>query len=196
MLVLGITGGIGTGKSYIASCFKRLGFPVFDADACVHKLMEKDKKAIQAIERVFPEAVVDHRVVRAKLRHIVQKNKDALSKLEAILHPLVREEERRFLRKSRAMRKRLACLEIPLLFETGADALCDVVLVTHVPEYIQRQRVLKRPGMTEEFLAYIKTIQSSQREKCQKADLIIDTSKGKAYNFQYVKRIVKRLLEK
>lgn len=194
MLVIGLTGGIGTGKSFVASCFKRLHYPVFDADACVHELMAKNGKAVAAIKKVFPDAVKKGAVDRKELRSIVKKNEKELKKLEAILHPLVREEELRFLQKCRRLRVKLAVLEIPLLFESGADALCHVVVSTWVKPKHQERRVLKRPGMTKDFLTFIKKQQLEQQERVEKSDVVIDTSLSKAYSFSQVRKLISGLV--
>lgn len=194
MITIGVTGSIGTGKSYISSCFKRLGYPVFDADDYVHQLMKKNQQVIEEIREIFPDAVVNNQVKRENLRPFVKGNPKELKKLEAILHPKVREAEKRFLQKCRMMRCKVAVLDIPLLFETGADILCDYVLVTYVNQRIQQSRVLKRGKMSQEFLDYIKQLQMQQDSKMAMADMVIDTSRSKSYNFKKVKAIVTSLI--
>ncbi len=196
MLTIGVTGSIGTGKSFITSCFARLGFPVFSADKCVHRLMQKNTHVIAEIAQAFPTAIIKNQISRNKLRELVKGKPKEFKKLEAILHPIVREEEQRFVQKCKRMRCKLAVLDIPLLFETGAEVLCDKVIVTYVSEKIQKVRVLKRGKMGEEFLEYIKKLQMDQLEKCEQADLVIDTGRSKAYNFKVVKNVAKDLITK
>lgn len=193
MMIIGITGSIGTGKSFISSCFKRLGFPVFNADNYVHKLMRQHPYVIAEIQKHFPKAVEDQNVNRDILRSLVKGKAAELKKLEAILHPLVRDAEYRFIRKCRKLRTKLAIMDIPLLFETGADTLCDIVIVTRVDQKIQQNRVLRRGKMGKDFLEYIRKLQLEQQEKCKKADLVIDTSRSKAYNYRKVKEIAQKL---
>jgi dephospho-CoA kinase len=150
MLVIGLTGGIGMGKSAAAQHFASRGIPVFSADDCVHRLYEGE--AVAAIEAAFPGATRDGRVDRKLLAAQVTGHSERLRKLESIVHPMVVKAEVDFLRKQETKGARMAVLEIPLLFETGAEKRVDVTIVMSAPKEVQRERVLARPGMTAEEL--------------------------------------------
>ncbi|MBV9115766.1 MAG: dephospho-CoA kinase, partial [Acetobacteraceae bacterium] len=152
MRVIGLTGGIGMGKSTAAAFFRRARIPVFAADAAVHRLQARGGRALRPIARAFPGTVRDGVLDRGLLRNAVLGDRAALSRLEAILHPMVRAEERAFLARARRAGHRLAVLDIPLLFETGGHARMDAVVVASAPEAVQRERVLARPGMSPERL--------------------------------------------
>ncbi len=172
--VLGLTGSIGMGKSATADIFRRLGAPVHDADAAVHALYAG--RAAPLIEEAFPGTVANGIVDRAKLGAAVLGHPERMKQLEAIVHPLVREEEEAFLRRV-ARPASLAVLDIPLLFETGAEARCDAVLVVSAPADVQRERVLRRPGMTEEKFKAILAKQMPDAQKRARAHFILDTSR-------------------
>jgi len=192
MKILGLTGGIGMGKSTAANTFRRLGVPVFDADAAVHRLQGRGGRAVAPIGAAFPGTVQDGMVDREALRRVVLGNPAALNRLEAIVHPLVRAEERRFLGRARRAGRRLVVLDIPLLFETGGEARCDAVVVVSAPPAVQRARVLGRRGMTPERLAAILTRQTPDAEKRRRADFVIRTGLSRAH----ARRAIRRLLER
>jgi dephospho-CoA kinase len=173
--VLGLTGSIGMGKSATAAIFRRLGVPVHDADAAVHRLY--GGRAAPLIEKAFPGTVSDGVVDRVKLGSAVLGSPARLKELEAIVHPLVREEEEAFLKKAAGLSP-IAVLDIPLLFETGGERRCDAVLVVTAPGSVQRQRVLARPGMTEEKFNAILAKQMPDGEKRARAHFLADTSRG------------------
>lgn len=173
MVIIGLTGSIGMGKSAAASHFIKRGIAVFDADQAVHRLYEG--AAVPLIEEAFPGATANGRVDRQKLGQAVIGRSEALRRLEAIIHPLVREAEWRFLREQQAARAAMAVLEIPLLFETGSDRLVDAAIVVSAPEAVQRARVLQRPGMTPEKLAGLLAQQMPDRDKRARADFVVDT---------------------
>lgn len=176
MIVLGLTGSIGMGKSTTARMFVEEGVPVHDADATVHALYAG--KAAPLVEEAFPGTVTDGVVDRARLGKRVLGNPEAMKRLEAIVHPLVREAESAFLEKARADGHRLAVLDIPLLFETGGADRVDHVLVVTAPDSVQRERVMDRAGMTEERFRELLARQLPDAEKRRRADFIIDTSLG------------------
>ncbi|QKV19829.1 dephospho-CoA kinase [Oricola thermophila] len=176
MIVLGLTGSIGMGKSTTARMFVEEGVPVHDADATVHALYAG--KAAPLVEEAFPGTVTDGVVDRARLGKRVLGNPEAMKRLEAIVHPLVREAESAFLEKARAEGHRLAVLDIPLLFETGGADRVDHVLVVTAPDLVQRERVMDRAGMTEERFRELLARQLPDAEKRRRADFIIDTSLG------------------
>ena len=193
MLVLGLTGSIGMGKSTAAAMFRRLGVPVHDADAAVHALFQAGGLAVAPISRRFPAAVVAGAVDRERLGKIVFGDAAALRDLEAIVHPLVRRERDRFLALHRRARRRAAVLDVPLLFETGGDGICDYVLVVSAPSFLQRQRVLTRPGMTAGRLSSILQKQMPDREKRRRADYVLPTGLGRAATVRAIKKILRQL---
>jgi len=176
MIVLGLTGSIGMGKSATAAMFAEAGVPVHDADATVHDLY--DGEAVPAIEAAFPGSTTDGRVDRVKLSAQVVGNAAALKTLESIVHPLVVERRDQFLAAARADGAAVALLDIPLLYETGADRTCDAVVVVSAPAHIQRERVLDRPGMTAERFESLLLRQLPDEEKRRRADFVVDTSQG------------------
>ena len=190
--VLGLTGSIGMGKSATAAMFSARGVPVHDADAAVHALYAAGGAAGPAIAAVFPDAVgPDGAVDRAVLREAVLGNPERLQALEAIVHPLVKATERAFL--ERHADAPLVVLDIPLLFETGAEARCDAVLVVTAPAEVQRARVLARPGMSEAAFAAIRAKQMMSADKCARGDFVIDTSLGLAHAEAEVAALIAQL---
>jgi dephospho-CoA kinase len=190
MIVLGLTGSIGMGKTTTAHMFAAEGVPVHSADAVVHQLYAG--KAAPLIEAAFPGTLVNGVVDRDRLSARVLDDPAALKRLEAIVHPLVRAQEEAFLDEARQHCTRLVLLDIPLLFETGADSRCDKVVVVTAPPQIQRERVLARPGMSEAKLAAILTRQVPDEEKRTRADFVIDTGNGMEAACLAVKAIVRR----
>ncbi len=176
MIRIGLTGSIGMGKSTTARMFAEAGVPGHDADAVVHMLYAG--RAAPLIEAEFPGTVVDGKVDRTLLSPHVLGNSDAMKRLEAIVHPLVRDEEEAFLEKARINRRHAVLLDIPLLFETGGDKRVDVSVVVTADPDIQRQRVLARPGMSEDRFQAIVSRQMPDIEKRRKAHFTIDTGRG------------------
>lgn len=190
MIVLGLTGSIGMGKSVAAAAFRDAGVPVFDADAAVHDLMGPHGKARAAVAKAFPAAAPGGAIDRKALGALVFADKARLEELEGILHPLVREQESDFLLQGHKEGHAVVVLEIPLLLETGGERLCDGVVVVSAPEEVQAARVLSRPGMTEEKLAAIRARQMADEEKRSRADFVIDTTRPREENLQAIKNIV------
>ena len=174
MIILGLTGSIGMGKTTAANMFADVGVPVYSADDAVHQLYSG--RAAPLIEAAFPGTVVDGTVDRTKLSAAVLGKPDALKKLESIIHPLVHEEEKAFLANARANGAEIVLIDIPLLFETGGESRVDKVAVVSAPAEIQRERVLSRPGMTAEKFEAILARQMKDAEKRNRADFIIDSS--------------------
>jgi len=193
MIILGLTGSIGMGKSTAAALLRRLGIPVHDADAAVHRLQARGGAAVPAIAAAFPGTVKEGKVDRQALGRIVFADKAALKKLEAILHPLVRREEQKFLAQARAHRRPLVALDIPLLFETHGEQRCDHVMVVSAPRRVQLARVMRRPGMTRERLAGIEARQLPDLLKRARADTVIETGLGRRHSLQAIRRAVTRL---
>jgi dephospho-CoA kinase len=173
MLVIGLTGGIGMGKSAAAQHFAHRGIPVFSADDCVHRLYEGE--AVAAIEAAFPGATRDGRVDRKLLAAQVTGHSERLRKLESIVHPMVVKAEVDFLREQETKGAQMAVLEIPLLFETGAEKRVDVTIVVSAPPEVQRKRVLGRAGMTADKLEHLLARQLSDAERRARADFVVDS---------------------
>lgn len=193
MLLIGLTGSIGMGKSETAKMFRAEGVPVYDADAAVHKLYEKGGKAVEPIRAVFPSAVVDDAVDRKALSRCVIGLPDEMKKLEAIVHPLVGEAQIDFLRENMEAGHEMAVLDIPLLYETGGETRVDVVVVVSAPYDIQKTRVLARPDMDEAKFAAIHAKQVPDEEKRKRADFVVESDKGLDHAREQVARIVEAL---
>jgi dephospho-CoA kinase len=176
VIVLGLTGSIGMGKSTTAGLFREAGVPVFDADAAVHDLYAGE--AVPLVEAAFPGVTRNGAVDRTILRSRVIGHPDALKRLEALVHPLVRARRAAFLAAARARGETRVVLDIPLLFETGGDPATDLVVVVSAPETVQKARVLARPGMTEATLSAILASQVPDADKRRRADVVIDTGGG------------------
>ncbi len=189
MIVLGLTGSAAMGKSATAKMFAEEGVPVFDADAAVHRLYEG--AAVAPVEAAFPGVVVNGRLDRERLAARVFNDPAALKQLETIVHPLVRAEQDRFRREAAANGAQIAVLDIPLLFETGGDGRTDAVVVVSAPADVQRARLMERPGMTVEKIDAMLARQMPDAEKRQRADFVIDTSRG----FDAARADVRRILE-
>jgi dephospho-CoA kinase len=191
MFVLGLTGSIGMGKTTTARLFAEEGVPVHDADAAVHRLYEGE--AVPLIEKAFPGATAGGRVDREKLAREVVGNTDAIRRLEAIVHPLVREEEKKFLAKAAAEGAEVVVLDIPLLYETGGESRVDAVVVVSAPADVQRQRVMERPGMTVEKMEALIAKQMPDAEKRRRADFIVDSGQGVEHARAQVRQILARI---
>ena len=191
MFILGLTGSIGMGKSTAAKYFRRLHVPVYDADGVVHELLGNGGAGVAAIRDVFKGVVTRGRVDRKALGERVFDDANALAELEAIVHPLVRSRQLKFLKIAASHRQPLVVLDVPLLFETGGDTKCDAVAVASAPEYLQKIRVMARPGMTEERFRGILARQIQDQEKRQRADFVICSGLGKRRSLQSVQEIIK-----
>jgi len=191
MIVVGLTGSIGMGKSTTAALFAAEGVPVNDADQVVHDLYRSD--AVEPIRQAFPTAVVDGTVDRQRLSENLAKNPANFKTLEAIVHPLVRLREKAFLEQQRATGASVVVLDIPLLFETNANNRVDKVVVVSCAPDVQRARVLARPGMTPEKFELILSRQTPDSEKRAKSDYVIDTGHGIDKAREQVKTILEDL---
>lgn len=191
MIVLGLTGSIGTGKSTTAAMFQDLGVPVHDADATVHDLYNTE--AVAPVAERFPEALTGGVIDRKALSAVLAQAPERFRELEAVIHPLVRAREKAFLDVERHKGSALVLLDIPLLYETGGEKRVDkVVVVTCDPE-TQRQRVLARPGMTAEKFELILSRQMPDAEKRRRADFLIDTGQGLEAAREQVEEVIKAI---
>jgi dephospho-CoA kinase len=196
MLLIGLTGSIGMGKSETAKLFAAYGWPCFDADAAVHQLYATGGAAVSAIAARFPEAVVGGVVDRQRLSGLVLGNAAALADLEAIVHPLVRQEQDAAIKTAREAGADAIVLDIPLLFEKGRTAEVDIVVVVSAPEDVQRERVMARPGMTAEKFAAILRSQMPDAEKRRRADFVVDTGSGREAAAAQVAQIVNAIRQR
>lgn len=188
MKILCLTGSVGMGKTTAARMLRRLGIPVHDADAEVHRLLGRGGAAVKAVGTAFPGVKSGKGIDRAALGRIVFADPAALKRLEGILHPLVREAERKFLATARRQRRTLVVLDIPLLYETKGERRCDGVIVVSAPRPIQLARVMARPGMTKERLAAIEARQMPDGQKRRRADIVIETGLGKRHSLVNLRR--------
>lgn len=194
--IIGLTGGIACGKSTIAKMFASRGIHIFNADHYVHTLISPGGQAVADIADIFPD-VVDEQggVNRGKLGEIVFNDEPSLAKLEAILHPLVRQGEEVFIREEREEYCAISVLEVPLLYETRADASCDMTIVADCGEDIQRQRAMQRPGMSAEKFEHIISRQLPRAVRNEKANLVIDTEAGEEHTQTLVNELIDTLLD-
>lgn len=190
MLIIGVTGSIGMGKTTVAQQFAQQGAKHFDADACVHTLMQT--QAVKAaIADLFPEAVGKDGVDRTQLGKTVFADEAKRSALESLLHPLVFWQEQAFIHTQKALGAKAVVLDVPLLFETGCDAVCDITVVATAPEFIQLRRVMQRKGMTEKNFSAIVSCQMPDEEKCALADYAVETGLGKHHSFRQTQHILR-----
>ena len=191
MFILGLTGSIAMGKSTAARLLRRLGVPVYDADRAVHEALGHGGTAVAAVERAFPGTARDGRIDRVALGIRVFGDPAALRRLEAILHPLVRRSTERFLATAARRRARAVVLDVPLLFETGGERQVDATVVVWAPAFLQRLRVLARPGMTEAKLAAIRARQMPDRDKRRCADFVVSSAHDRGRTLRQLRRIVR-----
>ena len=190
-IIIGLTGSIGMGKSTVAAMFRKLGVPVFDADAEVRRVQGPGGRALAAIEELFPGTTHENGLHRDKLGAAVFGDHAKLRALERILHPLVAEAQSEFLAAHRL--KPAIVLDVPLLFEKGGWRNCHLTVVVSAPYRVQRARVLARPGMTREKFAGILKGQMPDREKRRRADVVIETGRGRRQTWLAVKQLVDSL---
>lgn len=192
MFILGLTGSIGMGKTWGATCFRLLRVPVHDADLCVHRLMSPNGAATAQVAKFFPGVLDNNGAVdRQKLAQQVLGHDRALDTLEAMLHPLVRQDQRRFLQRCQIRGERLVVLDIPLLYETHARPRVDAVVVMSAPERIQHQRVMRRRGMNEQKLRAILERQVPDDIKCRLAEFVVSTGATRGQSLRQIAKIVK-----
>ncbi len=190
MRVIGLTGGIGMGKSTAAAAFRRAGIPVFDADAVVHGLQARGGAAIPAIAATFPDTVHDGRLDRAALRRVVMGDTAALRRLEGIVHPLVLRSERQFLARARRAGRRVVVLDVPLLLETGGDRRVDLVVVVTAPHAVQIARVRRRRRMSRAEIEAVIARQMPDAEKRRRADVLVRTGLSRHHALRQIRRLI------
>jgi len=195
MIRIGLTGSIGMGKSTAAGMLARMGCAVHDADAAVHRLLAPGGAAVAPVRRAFPEAAAPARGIdRARLAALAVGGAAAMARLEAVLHPLVRADQRRLLARLRRMGfRRPVVFDVPLLFETGAQRHVEVSCVVWAPAFIQRRRVLARPGMTAARLEALAARQMPDRHKRARADFVIPTGLGRGVTARHLKAMLRRI---
>jgi dephospho-CoA kinase len=193
MRIIGLTGGIGMGKSTAAAAFRRAKIPVFDADAAVHALQAKGGKAVKVIDAAFPGTVRDGVIDRTALRQVVLNDRTALTRLEHILHPMVETEEREFVKRARRHGKHAVVLDIPLMFEVNGDKRVDTVVVVSAPLAIQVHRVGLRRRMSREDVLAIIARQMPDAEKRRRADVVIRTGLSRAHTLRALRRFIMEL---
>jgi dephospho-CoA kinase len=197
LIILGLTGSIGMGKSTAAAVLRRFHVPLFDADRTVHRLLAPNGSAVTAVAAAFPGVKKEcGGIDRALLGRAVFANPGALARLEQIIHPMVAAEERRFLALAHARRASIVVLDVPLLFETGGECRCDFVIVVSAPSFVQRQRVLRRPGMNETRLAASLRRQMGDSEKRRRADFVVATGLDRNRSLRQLRAIVRLLRSK
>ncbi|MBT4673076.1 MAG: dephospho-CoA kinase [Rhodospirillaceae bacterium] len=190
MVIIGLTGSMAMGKTTVAGMFRYLRIPVYDADATVHAMLAKGGEAVEDVAGLFPGVVEDGAVNRARLGAEVFGKDDALAGLEAILHPMVRRQQSRFLKRAMGRRAALAVLDVPLLFEPRGEDHCDLVAVVSASPFLQRARILSRPGMSAQKMRDILARQVPDGEKRRRADFIINTGLDRQQSLRQVRNIV------
>jgi dephospho-CoA kinase len=192
-MIIGLTGSIAMGKSATAKMFADLGYPVFDADATVHKLYDKGGLAVDDISALFPTAVVDGAVDRNELVRLIAGNQKILKQLESIVHPHITAATKQFIKKEKGAGASIVVIDNPMLLESGGQSLVDKIMVVSAPADIQNIRAMQRPNMTEEKLQLILSHQMPDEEKRQRADYVIDSSISLANAFQQIVKIIEKL---
>lgn len=198
-IVLGLTGGMAAGKSTVSELFRRAGVPVFDADACVKTLQNPHGRSLPAIAQAFPDNVVINGVLhRGRLRQLVASDTKALLKLEAIMHPLVQQERKNFIQTCRDHGVRFCVLDIPLLWETGADKECDLVMIAHAPLNVRLARIRQRARqkgecMSEAEARQLIARQMSDQERQRRADIVLQTGLSRGHLARQVHMVIHQL---
>jgi dephospho-CoA kinase len=191
--IIGLTGGIGMGKSTAAAAFRRAGIPVFDADLAVHRMQARGGRAVKAIEAAFPSTTSNGSVDRAALRRAVVGDREALTRLEHILHPMVEAEERAFVGRARRCGRRAVVLDIPLLFETRGDKRVDTVVVVSAPRAVQIYRVGLRRRMSKADIEAVIARQMPDSEKRRRAHLVVHTGLSRNHTLRILNRFIHNL---
>lgn len=193
MKILGLTGSVGMGKSTAATMLKRMRVPVYDADAAVHRMMAKGGSAVAAVAAAFPGVENNGAIDRAALGRRVFGDGTAMKRLEAIIHPMVRADESHFLDAMRRRGAKLVVMDVPLLFESGRQRRYDATMVISAPAFLQRARVLARPGMTATRFAAILARQMPDAAKRRRADFLVTSGLGRAATWRQLRRVLRAL---
>lgn len=193
MKILGLTGSVGMGKSTAAAMLKRMRIPVYDADAAVHRMMGKGGIALAAVRSAFPGVEKDGAIDRKALGRLVFGDEAAMKRLEGIIHPLVRADERRFLNRERRRGTPLVVMDVPLLFESGREKRYDAVMVVTAPAFLQRARVMARPGMDAPRFAAVLARQMPDAEKRRRADFIVPSGLGRSVTWRVLCAVLRKL---
>ncbi len=193
-LIIGLTGSIAMGKTTAAKVFRELGVPVFDSDATSRALSGPNGAALPAIANAFPGLVINGTLDRKALANLVFSSSQKLRQLEQILHPLIKRARAKFLSAANRQRRKVVVFDIPLLFETNATDQCDAVIVVSAPAFLQRQRVLARPGMTAELFKSVLARQMPDYLKRVRADVTIPSGLGRAFARQRIKKSISTLI--
>jgi dephospho-CoA kinase len=189
MRIIGLTGSIATGKSSVSDMFRYLRIPVHDADRSVHNFLGPHGLAVSDIIAAFGDVGnLDNGIDRQKLGDIIFSDPEAKNRLELIVHPLIWQDRQKFFKHMRFQNRKIVVVDIPLLFETGSDMVCDNIICVWAPYFLQRQRALHRAGMTQQKLDAILNNQLPQHTKMQLADFCLPTGLGKAYTYKLLKR--------
>ncbi|WP_300530946.1 dephospho-CoA kinase [Maricaulis sp.] len=196
MIIIGLTGSIGMGKSATAKLFIAEGVPVFDSDACVHELYAPGGAAVEPIAQAFPGTVIDGAVDRTHLSAALREDPSGFERLEKIVHPLVSKARESFSKSAAESGSDMVVYDVPLLFETGGDKMVDAVVVVHAPDAVRRERVLERPGMTADKLDAIIARQMPDADKLARADYAIETSQGLEDAREQVRSVIRAIREK
>jgi dephospho-CoA kinase len=196
MKILGLTGSVGMGKSTAAKMLRSMGVPVYDADAAVHQMMRRGGIAVAKVAAAFPGVGRNGAIDRAALGQRVFGDDPAMKRLEAIIHPLVRDDEKTFLEAHRRRKTRLVVMDVPLLFESGRDKRYDATMVVTAPAFLQRDRVMARPGMNAARFAAILERQIPDEEKRNRADFIVPSGLGRAVTWRAVRAVLRKLAPK
>ena len=194
MIIIGLTGSIGMGKSVVAQQFKRLGVPVYDSDKIVHSLLNSSTDVILGISDLFTSVVKDGKVNRRLLGDIVFNDIKALSKLENFIHPIINKKKKHFIKICKLRRNKFIILDIPLLFEKNNQQEYDKIIVVSAPKFVQAYRVLSRSRMTPKKFKFILSQQMSDQEKCRRADFLIKSGLGKYNTLCQIKKIKKLII--
>lgn len=193
MKILGLTGSVGMGKSTAAAMLKRMKVPVYDADAAVHRMMRRGGSAVAPVAAAFPGVEKNGAIDRAALGQRVFGDEAAMKRLEAIIHPRVRDDERAFLAAQHRRKTPLVVMDVPLLFESGREKRYDATIVMTAPAFLQRARVMARPGMTAARFAAIKARQMPDEEKRRRADFIVPSGLGRAVTWRRLRWVLNKL---
>lgn len=193
MKILGLTGSVGMGKSTAATMFRRMGVPVYDADAAVHRMMRRGGSAVAAVAAAFPGVERNGAIDRATLGQRVFGDDAAMKRLEAIIHPRVRDDERAWLEAMRRRKAKIVVMDVPLLFESGRDKRYDATVVVTAPAFLQRDRVLARPNMTPARFAAILARQMPDGEKRRRADFVVPSGLGRAVTWHSLRAVLRKL---